>query len=121
MDGCASCPLLGRPTLTVDREPPGIRLSWDAAVHADVYDVVEGSLSVLRASGDVAAATSGCPATLLSGTSLHLDPPDPAPGDGTWSVVGSVSHGCRGSFEDPGPAPSGARDLGIRSSTNACP
>ena len=70
---CASCPLLGRPSLAVVREAPITRLSWTEAANAAAYDAIAGDLFVLRAGGgDFGPSVLGCPANDLPGTTLDL-------------------------------------------------
>jgi len=113
VDGCGSCPLVGSPTIFVNREDSGTRIAWAPAANADRYDVAEGSLSALLASnGDLAAAARSCPAQALADTSLRIDEPDPAAGDGFWYLIRSASGACRGTYgEAPGRPPDRDVDL----------
>jgi hypothetical protein len=122
IDGCGTCPLLGRPALSVMRESPGTLLAWTAAENGDASDVVEGSLSMLRSTGgDFSRSTTGCRASGLGGTSLQIEEPDPAPGDGYWYLVRGRLNGCRGTYDEPGGSQTASRDPGIGASPLACP
>ncbi len=119
---CASCPLLGRPSLAVVREAPITRLSWTEAANAAAYDAIAGDLFVLRAGGgDFGPSVLGCPANDLPGTTLDLVEADPAPGGGHWYLVRATSLGCRGTLADEGTVSGGARDEGVAGSTETCP
>jgi len=121
-DGCRSCPLVGIPSLSIHREPPGIRLDWTAATNAAASRLVEGSLAVLRGTGgDFAQAISRCLAQAITESSLHVDEPDPHAGDGFFYLVDGEKNGCLGSFDEPGTGQIGSRDAGIRASAHACP
>jgi hypothetical protein len=120
LDGCGQCPLVGASSLTVAREGLSERLTWTAATNAAVYDVVEGSLGVLHATGgDFALATTGCGVDDLAATTALLTEADPAPGDGRWYLVRGVLNGCRGTLGEP--SGSAARDTAIQSAAASCP
>lgn len=122
LDGCGQCPLVGIPTLVLAREGTSDRLTWSPATSADVYDVVEGSLGALRATGgDYSASTGGCPANDLAATTVLLTEEDPFPGKGNWYLVRGELHGCRGTFDEQGAAPIGPRDGPIQSAPTTCP
>jgi len=121
-DSCKSCPLVGLPSLTIQREAPGVKLSWTPAANASVYDVVEGKLLALRNSGgDFTASTSSCLADDLAVSFLHVHEPDPAPGDGLWYLVRGERNGCRGTFDEPGGSQVGLRDGEIGAAAASCP
>jgi hypothetical protein len=118
---CVACALVGAPLLAADKAGAGLALRWTAAANATSYDVVKGSLSVLRATaGDFASGTTGCPANGLTGTTTIAVDLDPPPGDGTYYLVRATATGCRGSFDDGSTSQQGGRDLGI-SGGAACP
>ncbi len=121
LDGCTTCPLVGPPVLSVDPDAAGTRLSWSASANAGAYDVVEGTLSILRNSaGDFTATTSRCLSVRLAATALQFDEADPAPGEGFWYLVRGVRGGCLGTFDEPGASQSGSRDAEIDASLSAC-
>jgi hypothetical protein len=121
LNGCATCPLVGPPSLSVDRGTGGLDLSWSATANAGVYDVVEGALSTLRdTGGDFMSATARCLSHNLPATSLQVEEADPAPGQGFWYIVRGVSNGCLGTFDEPGSSQSGSRDDEINSSLSGC-
>ncbi len=120
-DSCGTCPLVGPPALSADREPPGILLSWSAATNAGTYDVVEGDLSALQSTGgDFAASVSRCLTDDTTATSLHVDEPDPDSGASRWYLVRGERGVCRGTFADVAGG-SQSRDTGIAASPATCP
>jgi hypothetical protein len=102
----------------------GDALSWPDAEFASSYDVVRGSLAVLRATGgDFSAATDLCVASHVTVTGT-ASVPDPPAGNGYWYLVRfSVLAGPLTYDEiDFGSASQvGSRDLGIAASSAACP
>ncbi len=121
-DGCRACPLLGRPVLSADRAPGGVRLSWSPAPNATAYDVAEGGLSALRtAGGDFAAAGSSCAAGGVQATSVALDEADPPPADGTWYLVRGRRNVCLATFDEEAASQAAGRDAGIAASPASCP
>ncbi len=91
-------------------------LRWTAAAGAQAYDVLRGSLDVLRGSGgDFDAASDACSADDLAVTAF-ADAVVPAPGNGTfWLVRGVGCGGLAGAWDDGSPRQVGSRDAG------ACP
>jgi len=91
-------------------------LRWTAAAGALTYDVLRGSLNVLRASsGDFDAASDACPADDLSGTSI-ADATQPGPGAGAgvfWLVRGIGCGGMVGAWDDGSARQAGTRDPGV--------
>ncbi len=120
--GCVACTQVGRSSMTVAKEAPGIRLSWTTAVHATVYDIVSGDLSVLRSTaGDFTAATSQCSVNDLAGTTTLVVDVDPAPGGGTYYLARAIGLGCVGTYDDASESQQVGRDEEIRSAGSACP
>jgi hypothetical protein len=107
----------GSPVLTVSS--PG--LSWSASATATGYDVVRGSLNVLRAgSGDFSAAVDQC--LLDDGAATSLSVPDlPADGEGLFFIVRPVNCGGAGTYDSGAPPQAASRDAGIQASAEACP
>jgi len=96
-------------------------LSWAAPAGSSWFDVVEGQLSTLRASGgNFAVATRRCTAGRVPGTSVSAAG-TPPPGDGAWYLVRSSN--CRGhaTYDDGTPSQSGSRDAEIAASQRGCP
>lgn len=121
-DDCGHCPLLGTPSLTIVKAPPGVHLAWSAAPNASVFDVVEGDLSALASSaGDFSAAVRQCLADHSPASSLPVDEPDPAPGNGLFYLVRGVRNGCVGTYDAPGGGQARPRDAGIGAAPGSCP
>src|SRR6185503_671636 len=89
-------------------------LRWNAASHAQTYDVLRGSLNVLRGSaGDFDAASDACPGDDLAGTSL-TDATAPTPGTATfWLVRGVGCGGLWGAWDDGSLRQVSPRDAGV--------
>jgi len=105
------------PRLAVDRD----WLSWPEITGADRFDVVSGSLAVLRASGgDFAEATSWCLADDVEATEI-LGDEDPAPGECTWYVLRLGGDAPGMSYDSDTPEQAGPRDPGIEQTSVACP
>jgi hypothetical protein len=100
------------PRLGVGRDD----LAWDSGLELVGYDVVQGSLTVLRdTGGSFALATDACLADDLHATSMPFDA-EPAVGDGFWFLVRAS-----GSTYDTGlPSQVTVRDAGIAASSVAC-
>ena len=119
---CVACVLVGGTSLTVDREAPGLRLTWTAAANATLYDVVEGDLSTLRSTlGDFAAATLACSVNDTAATTAHIFAADPGPVEGTYYLVRPTGTGCRGTYDDASTSQQVGRDAEIASAAMACP
>ncbi|RMG43968.1 MAG: hypothetical protein D6718_10790 [Acidobacteria bacterium] len=74
-------------------------LSWAAQPSADVYDVLHGTTSELRADGDFGRAS--CLAWRVAATSLEV-PEIPPAGDGTYYLVRAKTDPCLlGTWGDP--------------------
>jgi hypothetical protein len=77
---------------------------------ATSYDLVRGSLSVLRAGGGFAAATDTCLANDLATLSVE----DPEAAISAWYLTRASSCGSAGTYGS-------GRDAGIAASPAACP
>jgi len=105
--------------LGVQVDPP--HLGWDLFPDSPAYDVVFGSLNILRGSGgNFTAATSGC-----LGSDVFSSPvdgtPDPPTGEAFWYLVRAYG-GVAGSTYDAGdPGQGGTCDAQIDAAPSACP
>ena len=101
------------PRLQVGRD----ELTWDSGLEIVGYDVVLGSLTVLRDSGgSFELATDACLANDLPASSMHFDA-QPVVGEGFWLLVrvnGST-------YDTDMPSEVASRDPGIAASGVACP
>ncbi len=110
---------------TLPSTAPGLqvepdRIVWTASSDATVYDVVGGSLAILRSSGgDFTQATDTCHADDVMATELALDV-ELLPGAGRWFLVRSVNCAGNGTY-DAGPSQVGQRDAEIAAATATCP
>jgi hypothetical protein len=110
------------PGLTLAKAAPEFVLSWAAPQGASWFDVVEGTLSRLRASrGNFALATDACVANRLSSTSIAAPGSVPPPGDGFWFLVRAANCRGRATYDDGTPSQKPGRDAGIAASQHACP
>jgi len=106
-----------RITLQVDPST----LSWTEVQGAIAYDVVRGDVTTLVATGgDFAAATEGCEAMDVTGTSSAFGL-DPLPGHGYWYLVRGNSTEGPMSYQVLYPSQVGLRDEEIEASGVACP
>jgi uncharacterized membrane protein len=110
------------PALTVDKPTAGIaHLDWSTIGNATGYDLVRGSLKVLRSShGDFWNAVVDCLENDLTGTSRD-DADTPAAGDGYWYLVRAANCGGSATFDSGAPSQVGSRDAGIQASPSSCP
>ena len=96
-------------------------LVWSALPDAISYDVVEGSIITLLASGgDYSAATGSCVASNAQ-FPQSLAPAQPAFGDVLWLLVRPRNCGGVGSYDSGGSLQVAPRDAGIAASNNSCP
>jgi hypothetical protein len=105
------------PPLFVDRT----KLVWLAALDATRYDVVSGDLATLRSTGgDFFAATDAC---LIDATfALQLSyTGEPNPGDVQWFLVRGKDTVGDLTWNAPGTAQVGNRDLEINAAVASCP
>ncbi|MGH9869656.1 MAG: hypothetical protein ACREAA_16010 [Candidatus Polarisedimenticolia bacterium] len=117
-------PPAGSPDLTASTAPGGdVLLSWTAPAGAAWYEVVRGSLGLLQSSGgDFTAATQGCVASGLTGSSiLFAEPSPPPPGAGHWFLVRGANCKGDGTWDSGSPWQLGLRDAEIAGSAGACP
>lgn len=97
--------------LRVRRVSGAVEVSWSPVAEATSYDVVRGSLTLLRAGdGDYAGSTDACPGNDLSVPSVE-DPDAPI---SAWYLARASSCGGAGTYGS-------GRDAGIAGSTAACP
>jgi hypothetical protein len=84
------------------------------------YDVVQGSLSLLRGSGDFVAATTNC---ITSGTSGTVVPftTMPAVGDGSWFIARPIGGDGAYTYDTDDAALVRSRDDLINASPASCP
>ena len=107
--------------LTLAKTGPEVVLSWSASSGASWFDVVEGQLSTLRASGgNFAVATKRCTVGKLPGTSVAA-PGTPPPGDGAWYIVRGANCRGRATYNDGSSSQPASRDAGIAASQRGCP
>jgi hypothetical protein len=95
-------------------------LSWLVAVGSTAYDVLEGDLGTLRATGDFALATSGCSAGNLAATTLSYPAETITPGEGRWYLVRGIDAGGPMTYDSGGRAQAAPRDAAIGQSAAAC-
>jgi hypothetical protein len=118
---CSSPAPSGTPLLATEKSPGSIALSWTPLAGATRYDVVRGSLAVLRATGgNYTSATEECVSDNLPGTSQTFGG-DPGVGDAHWFLVRGVSCGGAGTFDSGGAGQLGDRDQEIADAANDCP
>jgi hypothetical protein len=109
----------GTARISLQVNPGG--LEWTEVPGAVAYDVVRGDLAILIATGgDFAAATEGCEAGDVPGTSAAFSL-DPLPGDGYWFLVRGDSTEGPMSYQALYPSQVGLRDEEIVASGYDCP
>jgi len=94
-------------------------LNWSTASGASSYDVIRGTLSVLRGGG-FATATDVCLGNHVADTFLS-DTHVPAEGDADWFLIRAFNPCGTGTYDDGTPSQSASREAGIAASPNACP
>jgi hypothetical protein len=123
---CSTCHQFSRPdrgldfpfgvndevTLSLERTRAGIEVSWSPATRAIAYDMVSGSLTELRASGDFGSATQLCVADDSRFLSL-VDPTDGALEEPLWYLIRPVFASGPGTYNSGGPAQHLSRDGGV--------
>ena len=93
-------------------------MTWTAVADATGYNVVGGSLDILRSSnGDFAAAVDRCLGNQLVTTSRE-DPAVPAADSASWYLVRAVNCASLGTYDFGGEGQQGPRDAEIN---GACP
>ena len=101
--------------LRVDRE--GVEWDADTESNAATYDVTQGDLASLLASGGAFdVATRSCLADGVSATQLPFGP-SPEAGQGFWFLERAVD----ASYDDGDGAQTGSADEGISAAPGACP
>jgi hypothetical protein len=96
-------------------------LTWNALATASGYDLVTGSVQILRSSGgSYSAATTQCLANDLAATSFDAAA-IPATGQGFWYLIRAVNCGGGSSYNSGSSSQVGSRDAGIAASGHACP
>jgi hypothetical protein len=100
-------------------------LSWDVtrvrAPETIRYDVVQGSLTQLRASGgDFGVATQQCVTSQDAERTLEFVG-SPRPGNGLWFLVRPVTTAGTGYWDTAADSQAAPRDAGIDASNGACP
>jgi hypothetical protein len=114
-DGPACMALSGSPTVSVATAT----VSWTPVTNASGYDLVRGSLAMLRSSGDFGAATAGCVASNVAATSVAFAA-NPSSADGVWFLA--RARNCAGPASyDGGTHLLASRDPGIGAAASACP
>jgi len=99
----------------------GNQLEWAPIPGASRYDVVHGSLSVLRQTdGSFDVATDECAAALTAGPQLDAGQ-DPESGEGFWWLVRAVSVAGKGTYDASAVSQADARDQEIVDSGIDCP
>jgi hypothetical protein len=106
------------PLFNVRLSPVG--LEWTSALGGATYDVVTGSLGVLRGTGgSFAAATTACLSGGTTGTTLPL--PGVLEAGGSWYLVRAVTCAGIGTYDSGGVRQAAPRDAGIAASGRDCP
>jgi len=105
--------------MSMQVQPPDV--SWDLFPDAPSYDVVFGSLNVLRQTGgDFTAATRGCLASNTASSPAGA-PDNPPAGEAFWYFV-RARGGVAGTTYDSGdPGQGGTCDARIDASPDSCP
>jgi hypothetical protein len=107
-----------RIALTVGREA----LDWTPVAGAMAYDVVQGDLAALQASGgDFTQATLACLADEVAGVTLPCTDGPQEEGEGWWYLVRGVSASGPMTYQSLHPSQQGVRDDEIEASGAACP
>jgi hypothetical protein len=94
-------------------------LNWAASIGATGYDVIRGTLSVLKGAG-FATATDACLGNHVAGTFIS-DTHVPAEGDADWFLIRAYNFCGTGSYDDGSASEIASRDADIAASPNACP
>ena len=113
---------LSGPPSSVTAAFSGTSLTWPADIQATGYDVVMGSLDLLRATGgNFSIATAECEADNAEATSVDLGWFTPPPGTAYFFLVRGVNCTHQGPFTDLGdPTQVGFRDDEILASGVSC-
>ena len=100
--------------------PEPTELRWLASLNADSYDVVQGDLAILRATGKYAQAAQACLGDDTVSTSQSYGA-DPLPGQAQWFVLRGVTATGNETYDSPGGNQPASRDAGLDLSPNGCP
>ena len=96
-------------------------LTWNTLATATGYDLVTGSLQLLRSSGgNYSTATTQCLANDLPATSFDATA-NPVVGQGFWYLIRAVNCGVGASYDSGAASQIGSRDAEIAASGHACP
>ena len=118
-----SCPAPGYAGL-LTASKSGATTSWSWTAGAVAFDLVQGDLTALRATGgDFAAAVAGCLANDTAALTIDDPNPDPPQDGGTFTLLRAVATACpaAGSYDDGSTLAEGSRDPGIAASGGGCP
>jgi uncharacterized membrane protein len=119
---CSTSAPADTPMLTVGKTAAGAaQLEWSAVGAAAGYDLVRGSLKVLRRFGDFKSATTDCLENDWAGTSREDADLPSMYKDGFWYLVRATNCGGGGTFDSGAPSQVRARDAGIQASSFTCP
>ena len=114
---CGAALPAGSPTLTLSQAG---QLSWTGVQGATSYDVVRGDVETLtRTGGDFTAATLGCVANDVTGTSATATG-TPGVGQAIWYLIRGGNCAGPGTYDSGVPSQAGSRDAEINASTAAC-
>ena len=95
-------------------------VSWEATI-SDGYDLMQGDLGALRASGgDFTVAITSCIANNVKLTSVVVES-DPAAGEGWFYLVRDLNCAGNGSLDSGSSSQVGSRDVEVNASPLACP
>jgi uncharacterized membrane protein len=119
---CSAAAPTGIATLLADKPVAGTaHLTWSAVANATGYDLVRGSLSILRSTGgNFTTALGDCLENDLASTSRD-DVDIPSSGDGYWYLVRAASCGGHATYDSGALSQVASRDAGIQASPDACP
>jgi hypothetical protein len=114
-------PPAGSPSETAGKHAGFLLLSWTPLVGATTYDIVRGTLSILRGSqGSFQSATQACATNDTPGTSAMIAG-TPGVGEGFWFLIRGGNCGGPGTYDSSAPSQVASRDAGIAASGNGCP
>ena len=119
---CASGAPSDIPAIHGEKPVAGItRMTWTAFPDAVGYDLIRGSLQVLRATGgNFSASVNACLEDGLT-ASERDELETPAPGDGFWYLVRATNCGGGGTYDSGSPSQITSRDAGLLASPYTCP
>jgi hypothetical protein len=103
--------------------PDSLKLRWDPIDLVTGYDVVRGSLPLLRSSGgNFGVAVLACVQNNGPLNTVDVSAPTPPVGSGFFYLVRPIGwNGTPGSYDGENPGQAAARDASIQSSPSACP